>query len=871
MVEQSADVYISGPDEAPAAGGTGASPASTETERGLAEVLADVLKSEHVAVDGHFFADLGANSLVMAQFCARLRKRTDLPSPSMKDIYRSPTIRSLAAALAQTTPDPAGSRPAAPAPTASADPPAAPPAPPRARHVLCGTAQLLIFLGYSFAAGLVTARGFEWVAAGSGLADVYLRSLLFGGAGFTGMCLFPVVAKWLLVGRWKPAEFPVWGLAYLRLWLVKVLLHANPMVLFIGNPLYVLYLRALGARVGKGVTILTHSVPVCTDLLTIGDGAVIRKDAYLQCYRAHAGRIQTGRVTLGRDAFVGEKTVLDIDTSMGDGAQLGHASALYRGQHIPDGARWHGSPAQPTETDYLRVPPAPCGALRRAWFGIGALLQLYFFYLPVFMGGTYLLFTGVPAIGDRLTTDTTGLSSAALFTDALVLSLVLFFGLTAVGLVVLYAVPRLLNLLIEPGRVYPLYGFHYVVHRAIARMTNVKFFAWLFGDSSYVVHYLRGIGYNLNQVEQTGSNFGSEFQHETPFLVSIGSGTMVADGLSVLNAEYSSTSFRVAKASIGPRNFLGNNIAYPAGGRTGENCLLATKVMVPLDGEIREGVGLLGSPCFEIPRSVERDTRFDHLRAGETQRRLLAAKNRHNLGTMALMMGVRWLHAYLLTVIGLAAVDLYGAAGHVVIAGYLAVSLALTTLHYVLAERVITRFRPLQPRLCSIYDPYFWWHERLWKVPDQYLEIFNGTPFKTLVWRMLGVRVGRAVFDDGCFITERTLAAIGDGCTLNAGTKIQCHSQEDGTFKSDRSTLGDGCTLGVSAHVHYGVTMGDGAVLAPDSFLMKGEEVPAHAQWGGNPAADLPVAPGPSSGPGAPTAARTTAMSPVNGATATVS
>ena len=30
-------------------------------------------------------------------------------------------------------------------------------------------------------------------------------------------------------------------------------------------------------------------------------------------------------------------------------------------------------------------------------------------------------------------------------------------------------------------------------------------------------------------------------------------------------------------------------------------------------------------------------------------------------------------------------------------------------------------------------------------------------------------------------------------------------------------------------------TMGDGAVLAADSFLMKGEEVPPHAGWGGNP------------------------------------
>ena len=46
--------------------------------------------------------------------------------------------------------------------------------------------------------------------------------------------------------------------------------------------------------------------------------------------------------------------------------------------------------------------------------------------------------------------------------------------------------------------------------------------------------------------------------------------------------------------------------------------------------------------------------------------------------------------------------------------------------------------------------------------------------------------------------------------------------------------------LGVGALVHYGVTMGDGAVLAPDSFLMKGEEVPPHARWGGNPAREMP-------------------------------
>ncbi|MEV6808110.1 Pls/PosA family non-ribosomal peptide synthetase [Streptomyces sp. NPDC051132] len=847
MVEQSSEVPISGPDE-PAVTMSETGPDRGETERKLAAALAELVEADHVPADSHFFTDLGANSLVMAQFCARLRKIPELPSPSIRDIYRHPTIRGLAAALAPVGPVTSGpdGPPAEPAAVATA-------AVPRAgasAHRLCGAFQLLAFLVYSLVSGYVTAGGYEWISRGSGLGDVYLRSLLFGGIGFLALCAFPVVAKWVLIGRWKEREFPVWGMTYLRFWLVKVLLHANPMVFLAGTPLYVLYLRALGARIGKGVTILSRSVPVCTDLLTIGAGTVIRKDSFFLGYRAHAGRIQTGRVSLGRDAFVGEKTVLDIDTALGDGAQLGHSSALHRGQSVPDGERWHGSPAEPGRVDYVRVPPAGCGTLRRAWFGTLTLLQLLFLYIPLAVGGLYMLFTEVPAIGKRLDPQTAALTRAELVPDALAVSLTVFCGFLVLGLLALYTVPRLLSRVVRPGRVYPLYGFHYTLHRATARMTNVKFFAWLFGDSSYIVHYLRGLGYNLSQVEQTGSNFGTEVQHETPFLVTVGSGTMVADGLSVVNAEYSATSFRLSPVTIGPRNFLGNNIAYPAGGRTGDNCLLATKVMVPLDGEVRQGVGLLGSPCFEIPRSVDRDARFDHLRTGEELRRHLGAKNRYNLLSMTWMLFVRWLHVFLLTLFALVSVDLYGVLGHVVIAGYLALTLLFSTAYYVLVERFMTSFRPLRPQLCSIYDRTFWLHERLWKVPVQYLNLFNGTPFKSLVWRLLGVRMGRRVFDDGCFVTERTLAAVGDETTLNAGSKIQCHSQEDGTFKSDGITLGARCTLGVGAHVHYGVTMGDGSELAPDSFLMKGEEVPAGARWGGNPAVDMPETGGRAAGAG---------------------
>lgn len=803
-------------------------------EQILAGVLAGVVKDGQVPLDSHFFDDLGANSLVMAHFCARVRKRDDLPSVSMKDVYANPTIRSLAAALTDAP---------AEAPLA---PPAEVPVPgSTSRYVLCGAAQLLVFAAYCFLAGLVTVEGYRWIDAGVGAVDVYLRSVVFGGAAFAGMCVLPVVAKWVLIGRWKATEFPVWGPAYLRLWTVRTLLNANPMRLFTGNPLYVLYLRALGARIGKGVTIFSPTVPVCTDLLTVGAGTVIRKDSYFLCYRAVAGRVRTGPVTLGRDVYVGEKTVLDIGTSMGDGAQLGHTSALFEGQTVPAGQHWHGSPAQPTDVDYVRVPEAPCSTVRRAAYGLASLLQLLLVYVPLAVGGGHLLLALAPRLEALFDPDTTDMTSVRFYAEALGLSLALFAAAIISGVATVTFVPRLLNLVIKPDRVYPLYGPHYSAQRAVTRLTNLKFFKWLCGDSSYIVHYLRAIGYDLSHVEQTGSNFGTDVQHANPYLVSVGRGTMVADGLSVLNADYSATSFRVSRAMIGAHSFLGNHIAYPAGGRTGENVLLATKVMVPLDGRLRENVGLLGSPSFEIPRSVERDSSFDHLREGDEFHRRLAAKNRYNLRTIGLFLFVRWLHSFLLTVLGFAAfaaVAVYGTHGigtGALVGASMLLGLVLTAGYYVLVERLVTRFRRLVPQLVSIYDPHFWWQERLWKVPVDFLVVFNGTPFKNLLWRLLGVRIGRRVFDDGVSITERTLTTIGDDCTLGAHSKIQAHSQEDGTYKSDHVVLGSGVTLGTGALVHYGVSMGGGSQLAPDSFLLKGEDVPCLARWGGNPAVAL--------------------------------
>jgi len=809
---------------------------TTEIERLLAEVLADIMRVEQVSVEGHFFDDLGADSMVMARFCARVRKREDLPSVSMKSVYQHPTIGSLATAVTDAAPVPSSVPASGPAPTEVATPVAT------SQYVLCGAIQLLSILGFIYLIGLYISRGYDWISAGSGLTDIYLRSALAGGAGFLGLCILPILAKWMLIGRWKPQHIRIWSLGYVRFWFVKALVLSNPLILFIGSPIYVLYLRALGAKIGRDVVIFSKHVPVCTDLLTIGDNTIVRKDSFFTCYRAQDGLIQIGPVSLGRDAFVGECTVLDIETSLGDGAQLGHASSLHAGQSVPDGEHRIGSPAeQQTEVNYLAVGRSNCGTLRRVAYSIAMLLTYLALSLPLVIGVVVMLIgllAKSPLFAALGGSGFPAFSNWAFYGGALAAIFALFVGFLLVGLVFVATVPRVLNLAIKPDKTYRLYGFHYWIHGAISRLTNVSFFLYIFGDSSYIIHYLSWLGYDLSRVKQTGANFGLDVRHDTPYLVTVGHGsTMVADGLSIINAEFSNTSFRVSLATIGGDSFFGNYIAYPSQGRTGDNCLHATKVMVPLDGEVREDVGLLGAPSFEIPRSVERDSRFDYMKSGEDLGRRLAAKNRHNVVSIGLFLLVHWVYFCGNALIALGAAYNYQAFGASVIVLAIVLAFLFRVVYFVLVERATTGFRALQPLYCSMYEPEYWRIERYWKLAFQ--PLLDGTPFKGLIWRFLGVRIGKRVFDDGCIIMDKTLTTIGDDCVLNMGSIIQAHSQEDGTFKSDRITIGAGCTLGISTLVHYAVTMGDGAVLAPDAFLMKGEDVPAHARWGGNPAAEI--------------------------------
>ncbi|MBI3703755.1 MAG: amino acid adenylation domain-containing protein [Rhizobiales bacterium] len=800
--------------------------ASTEKERILAHALAEVLKVDRVSVDDHFFNDLGAHSLLMARFCAGIRKHAALSNVSMRDIYQYPTVAKLAEHLGHTPEEVFIAGKKEPFHVSS-----------DFSYYGCGALQLLFYAGYGLLVLWIAATGLIWTygAMGDPLA-LYLRSTAFAVAAFAGLTALPIAAKWLLIGRWKPETFPIWSLRYFRFWMIKTLVQSAPVAAFRGSLLHNLYLRLLGARIGRGAVINARFVPVCTDMFAVGDDTVLRKDSILLGYRAQGNFIHTGPIAIGSHAFVGEASVLDIDTTMGNRSQLGHTSSLQSGQRVPDGKHYHGSPAVETKADYCPIESKRCTPLRRGCYSAMQLVSALAILVPVPIMLLDVWYPYFAQFAGEASLPLAG-STMAFLSLMLLASAGSFFGLLVTGLAGIYLVPRLCQRLLAPGQTYVLYGFHYWLQRIVTLTSNSQFYNLLFGDTSLIVHYMRFVGWKLNEVEQTGSNFGTNQKHDNPFLCEIGSKTMVSDGLSMINMQMSSSSFRLVATCIGERNYLGNDIHYPPDGRTGANCLIGTKTLIPIDGPVRENVGLLGSPAFEIPRIVERDKNLSTALSAEERRQRIRRKNVHNFITASLLLLTRWMFFFMtLLVSHLAVLNYpdYGIAALFVAGAFI----SLTAIpFFAFIERASIGFKRLEPKLVSIYDPYFWAHERHWKLSDSpIVELFKGTPLKNWVSALVGVKIGRKVYDGGCCITDRTLTQIGDYSNLNEGSVLQSHSLEEGVFKSDHIRLAEGCTLGAAAFVHYGVIMGERAVLDADSFLMKGEVLDPHSCWRGNPA-----------------------------------
>ena len=809
---------------------------TTATELVLEKNLAGILNVEKVSIDAHFFNDLGGHSLLMARYCAAVRKVLAMPDISMREVYLHPTVRKLSSHIEHRSRQTADI-----AVTEQTEPHT----PARRDFLLSGGLQLTYYLAAALLGLWSLHAASAWIyASDQSLLEVYWRIAFCLAAlaiGWTGLA---IAAKWLLVGTWKCGSFPIWSMRYLRFWIVKGLMRSSPVALLKGLPIYNVYLRALGARIAEGAVILSEA-PVATDLFVVGRNTIIRSGTLMPGYLALDNTIHIGSIEIGDGAFVGSSSVLDIDTALGSGAQLGHSSALSRSQRVPDGLRVHGVPAAETNTNYCTLDGLHCSSARR-WTYCAFAMAVPLFVAPLLIMPVHY---ALPTLFDHLDGRTIDAVSAIdhlvqIAPSAALITAGGYLGLLAVCLLIAAIVPTLAGRMLEEGRTYVLFGWHFWLQVQVGRFSNWPQFNVMFGDSSSITGYLKWVGYRLERIIQTGANFGLDQVHDNPYLTEFGTGTMVSDGLSAANMELSSTSFRLRRVRVGASSYLGNNIFLPAGARTGDNVLLATKVMVPIDGEVRENIGLLGSPCFEIPRVSRRDdvacsTLPEHERSIG-----LARKDRANSLTLLAFLARNWLIVYLASLILFASGIFYPSYGFAAVAGGAAVTIIVSASVFLGMEKLSLGFGTLESRTVGLYHPYFLFHERHWKFCSHPINsILSGTPFKPLVLRFLGVNIGRMSYIDGAKIHDRSLVTIGDYANLNPGSVVQCHSLEEGNFKSDLVTIGRGCTLGPGSFVHYGVTIGDGAVLGPNAFLMKGELVPAGEHWSGNPAqAIMPTA-----------------------------
>ncbi len=274
---------------------------------------------------------------------------------------------------------------------------------------------------------------------------------------FLGMCLLPILAKWLLIGRWKPRRIRIWSLG------VRPLLgrqDAGP-VEPAGPVRRFAALHALPAGAGREDRArrrdpLHAPCPCAPTCSRSAIGTVVRKDSFFSCYRAHAGLIETGAVTLGKDVFVGEMTVLDIGTSLGDGAQLGHTSSLHAGQAVP-ARRALARVAGAADRDGL--PDGRHGTLRHPAEGRllpVQLLTLLVVYLPLGSAACTSCSrrsrSSPRSWTPRLMASRAGRSTPRPWRSPSCSSSVPML----VGLLVVVTVPRLLNLAVEAGQGLPL-------------------------------------------------------------------------------------------------------------------------------------------------------------------------------------------------------------------------------------------------------------------------------------------------------------------------------------------------------------------------------------------------------------------------------
>ncbi|HKI34046.1 MAG TPA: Pls/PosA family non-ribosomal peptide synthetase [Gemmataceae bacterium] len=790
----------------------------TALEEKIATAWEKLFAPVRVSIRDDFFTDLGGHSLLAAGMVSELRKDPELAALSVRDVYAHPTVEALAAEVE------------AGAASGRAEPPS------RRfwrvsslAHFLCGLAQLPSL--YAILAVNSLAWLAPYLAYTSLVEDDYDTDEALLGAFAALLAVYPAMlvlglaVKWLVIGRFKAGEYPLWGTYFFRWWFVRAIFSAIPTGYLAGTPLLNLYYRLLGAKIGRGAYLGSDEC-FCFDLLAVGDGSSLGSDASLLGYAVEDGLLKLGPIAVGRRCYVGNSSVIREHASMGDESVLEDLSLLPTGVYVPAGEHWAGSPARPLPDGTAAARPdgnEPTGACRAAYsvlYVLGVMLIPSLVACAIFPG--IILMNYLNYLDD--------------YYWYLLVSPVVGVSFVVLLCLEIAAVKWLLLGRVRPG-CYRVHGWFYWRKWVVDRMMEL---------SLDVLGPLYATIYLTPWYRLLGARVGRRAEISTasficPDLLQIDDEGFIADSVSLGAARVDRGLMTIGPCRVGKRSFIGNSALLPPCATVGDNCLIGCLSTVPEgSAAAKDGTSWLGSPAFFLPQRQESPA-FGEERTFHPTRRLWVVRGaieffRATLPATCFTV----LSSLLLSFVVLYQDDL-GIPGLLLLFPllYTVIGLVATLFTVGMKWLLMGRYRPLARPLWSHF---VWRTELVTSLRDNLADLFlldllKGTPFLCWVIRLFGAKIGRRVFLDTTELSEFDLVRIGDDAALNHDCTMQTHLFEDRVMKMSTIDVGPRCSVGAVSLVLYDTAMDEGAVLGSLSLLMKGEVLPAWTAWEGIPAA----------------------------------
>jgi non-ribosomal peptide synthetase-like protein len=192
---------------------------------------------------------------------------------------------------------------------------------------------------------ILAALALIWRTAGGWAAGLAAGPVLLVAAIVAA--LTATAAKWLLVGRFRVTDHALWTSFVWRNELadtfVEVLAAPWLFRFATGTPLLTMWLRTLGARIGRGAWLETFWLPEY-DLVRLGAGATVNRGCVVQTHLFHDRIMTMDQVTLGAGATLGPHGIVLPGASIGARTTVGPGSLVTRGDAVPADSRWLGNP-----------------------------------------------------------------------------------------------------------------------------------------------------------------------------------------------------------------------------------------------------------------------------------------------------------------------------------------------------------------------------------------------------------------------------------------------------------------------------------------------------------------------------------------------